>query len=499
MPLVPFQVPPGIYRAGTEYQSLGRWYDASLVRFAYGTIQPVGGWSKVNSSSLAGRPCVLFAWRPNGASIGRYLFIGTEQTANVYDGASVIDITDGSFTTGNADATSTQGYGAGLYGAGTYGTPRSGQAGASPVDWWHADAWGENLVACYSADGRLLEWDLNPSNNFAAISNAPTNCRGLVVTEQRILMALGHGGDRRSIKWSDRENNTNWTPSSTSFAGDLPVATVGEIVTGERARGGILIHTTTDCHFVQYVGLPVVYSIEKVGDNCGIVSANAKVVASSFVVWMGPNGFFVYDGYVRPLPCDVHDYVYSRLNRAQISKVSAWHNGEWGEVWWFYPTNGVENDRYVVWNYRENHWAIGALSRTFGIDKGVWDSPICADSAGYWYAHEDGYTADGDDRGSDVFIESGPIELVPGERTVLLNQFIHDESESADLLQMTIKTKFAPEGAEYSDGPYVLSQSDGYTDVLAQGRQYKLRFEETSSGPWRIGNMRADIRTGSKR
>jgi len=76
--LTAFEIPPGHFRAGTEYQSRGRWYDGSLVRFFAGTKQPVGGWEKVNASSaLTGRPCAMFGWRPNNAAVGRWLALGT--------------------------------------------------------------------------------------------------------------------------------------------------------------------------------------------------------------------------------------------------------------------------------------------------------------------------------------------------------------------------------------------------------------------------------------
>lgn len=497
MPLVPVQIPPGMYRAGTEYQSRGRWYDGSLVRFYAGVIRPVGGWEQINpSAALTGRPCAAFGWRPNLSSIGRYLAIGTEQKAYVYDGSSTTEITPTSFTTGLASATTDGGYGAGLYGAGTYGTPRSGQGGVTPIDFWHFDAWGENLVGCYTADGRLLEWDLNTSNDFAAISNAPTSCRGLVVSAERMLFALGAGGDVRKIQWSDQEDNTTWSAGTTTTAGDLLLSTDGRIVTGERVRGGILVHTDTDVHLVTYVGAPFYYGVERIGDNCGIVSANAKVSAGVLTAWMGENGFWVYDGYVKPIPCDVHDYVFSDINRVQISKVAAWHNGEFGEIWWHYPSGGsTENDRYVVWNYREGHWSIGQLERTAGVGEGAWRYPIATDASGYWYEHEKDFDADGAAR----FLESGPLEIPPGERMSWLNQCIHDESESVDALELTIKTKFTPEGTEYTAGPYTLDAANGYTDVRAQGRAYKLRFDEVSEVAWRLGTMRFDVRVGGKR
>jgi hypothetical protein len=500
MPLVPFTVPPGIVRAGTEYQSRGRWYDASLVRFFAGTVQPVGGWSKQNPSSITGRPCALFGWRPNAGVEARWLAVGTEQKAYAYDGSTVYDITPTGFTTGDATATSDTGYGGGNYGAGTYGTARTGTVGVSPVDAWHFDAWGENLVGCFTADGRLLEWGLNTANDFAVISNAPTSCVGLVVSAERMLFALGAGGDARKVQWSDQEDNTNWTPGTTTTAGDLLLTTDGKIITAERVRGGILVHTDTDAHLVSYVGTPFFYGVERVGDGCGIVSANAKVATASITAWMSFNGFYVFDGYVRPIPCDVHDYVFSNITKSQISKVAAWHNGEWGEIWWFYPANGAsENNRYVVWNYREGHWTIGALARTAGIDRGAWPFPICASPGGDWFQHETGYTNDGAERGTSVFLESGPTELVPGERLTWLNQVIHDESDNANRLQLSLLTKFTPEGTETTRGPYQLSAANGYTDVRAQGRAYKVRLEEVSSGAWKLGTLRMDVRAGGKR
>jgi len=498
--LVPLNIPPGVVRVGTEYGSRGRWYDASQVRFSNGTIQPVGGWDTVNSVALTGRPCAVFGWRLNGSVIARYLAIGTEQKAYVWDGTTQTDITPAAFATGSTSGSTALGYGAGNYGDGDYGTPRSGTGGVVAVDAWHFDAWGEYLVGCYTADGRLLEWQLDTANDFAVITNAPTSCRGLVVTPERMLCALGAGGDPRKVQWSHQEDNTTWTPSTSNTAGDFLLTTNGRIVTGERVKGGVLIHTDTDAHLMAYVGGTLIYGFDRVGDACGIASANAKVATDGFVVWMGQNGFHLYNGSVQSLRCDVHDYVFSSLSRIQLSKVAAWHNSAFNEVWWFYPSaDATENDRYVVWNYIENHWNIGSLSRTAAMDRGVWDFPICTDASGYWHEHENGNTADGSERTTAVFLESGPFEAVPGERNVWVNQIIHDESDAADRVSVTLKTKFTPESSETTAGPYTLNADSGYTDVRAQGRGVKLRFHENTSGAWRLGTMRLDVRLGGKR
>lgn len=50
MPFIPLDLPPGVYRNGTLYQAKGRWYDSNLVRWASGSIGPVGGWQPLQAS-----------------------------------------------------------------------------------------------------------------------------------------------------------------------------------------------------------------------------------------------------------------------------------------------------------------------------------------------------------------------------------------------------------------------------------------------------------------
>ena len=65
---------------------------------------------------------------------------------------------------------------------------------------------------------------------------------------------------------------------------------------------------------MSYVGSPFVYGIAAAGANCKAVSRRSVVQTGNFLAWMGENSFFVYDGVVREIKCDVHDYVYDNLN-----------------------------------------------------------------------------------------------------------------------------------------------------------------------------------------
>lgn len=396
---------------------------------------------------------------------------------------------------GRADGTSQIGYGIWAYGFGAYGTPRpqNAAAGVQAASVWTLDNWGEYLLACRSDEGKIYEWQLNTASRAALVSNAPTGNSAILVTPERFVFALGAGGNPRKVQWCDQENNTDWTPSATNQAGDFELATPGQIVCGERTRYGSLILTTTDAHLATYQGPPFVYGFERVGSNCGVISPQASVSFDNGAVWMSAGGFFFFDGTVKPLACEVSDYVWSDFNYGQQAKVAAVVNADYFEVWWFYPSAGSsENDRYVIWNYRENTWTIGSMARTSGVPVGAFANPIFFDPSGYVYDHESGFNYDG----ATPYAETGPVEIGVGDRIVVARQVLPDERIQGRV-QMRFKSRFAPEGTETTHGPYTISSQ--YTDVRFSGRQVSFRIEGAQLGDWRVGNFRLDAVEGSRR
>jgi hypothetical protein len=377
MALIPLKIPAGVFRNGTEYQSSGRYYDSNLVRWFEGTLRPIGGWRKRSSTQLTGSCRGLITWRDNSSD--RWIVAGTNSKLYVMNEAGTIkDITPTGFTTGSADAVSKLGYGYGTYGSFAYGVARPDLGSLTPAATWSMDTWGEYLVACSDADGKLYEWQLGFSGPTlaAAISGAPTSCAAVMTTAERFVFALGASGNPRMVKWCDQEDNTDWTPSTTNQAGDFELQTVGSLKCGKRVRGLNLLFTDVDVHASSYIGAPYVYSFEKVGSGCGVISSQAVAAIDTAAMWMSRSGFWVYDGYVKPLASDVGDYVFENINYTQASKIYAVHNSKYGEITWFYPSAASnENDSYVTYNYREGHWAIGSMSRTAGTDRGVFTNP----------------------------------------------------------------------------------------------------------------------------
>lgn len=492
MPLIPLDIPAGFYRNGTDLDASGRWRDGSLVRWRDGSLRPVGGWRE-RVTSFSSEPIRgMHVWEANNGTA--YLAAGSHSELLAMTGSNtVLDITPSDLATGRADAEVETGYGYGFYGTSFYGQERPDYGNFSEATSWHLDNWGEYLVGCHVEDGRLFEWQLGSSTDAAVIANAPTDNLGLIVTEERFIFALGAGGNPRKVQWCDREDNTLWAPAATNEAGDIELQTSGQIMTAVRTRGQTLLLTDVDAHRAQYQGPPYVFGFERVGTSAGIISRMAVADVDIGAFWMGQRGFYTFNGNtVAELPCDVHDYVFGDMNTAQQSKIWAFNNSEYNEIWWFYPSSGsLECDRYAAYDYKEGHWLVGNLSRTAGVQRGVFKHPFLTTDASALFEHEIGFNVNG----SSIFAETGPISIGSGEQTMSVTKVIPDEITQGDVT-MTFKTRFHPNDTERSYGPFDPSNP---TSVRFTGRQARMRIDGDVVGPWRVGTMRVEAKPMGKR
>jgi hypothetical protein len=466
--LVPLKLPPGLFHNGTKYEAKGRWYDANLIRWREGILQPIGGWRRAQSSdgstmATAGATdaAKLAGFRLADGNKRVVIGIATPLLKAYNPGATTTTLTD-------------------ITPAGALGT------------FWSFDVLNGTLIA-YNG-GKIYEWDGTLANDATEITNDPTTSDNIVVTPEQFLVALGASANKRLVAWASQGTTDTWTASSENTAGDFTLRTDGLLRCGVRTKGGTLLLTSTDAWEMVYQGGEIVYGFRQVGDNCGAISEGSAVAAGDVVYWMGRKGFFRYNGFVQQIPCPVAEKVFGEINTTEPSQVECFVNGDFGEVWWFYSADdgsGDPNDRYVCYNFIEDLWYYGALDRLAGLSAGVLPRPLMIDSAGVLWEHE--YL---NDRGSETpYIESGPIEIGDGDQLARVQQIVPDGGTTADV-RMYLYTAFFPTGTETQNGPYTLANP---TSVRLTARQVRLKVEQVNETAWRFGIPRLGVIPSSRR
>jgi hypothetical protein len=312
------------------------------------------------------------------------------------------------------------------------------------------------------------------------------------------------------IRWSHQETTNTWTPTATNTAGSQRLTDGNQINAAVRSRGAILIFTDTTLYQMQFIGPPFTFGFKLLGSNCGAVGINAAIDISGKTYWMGSDSFFTFDGAVKKIPCSVQDYVFDDINVNAMGDVFCASNSEFNEVMWFYPSSGsLQIDRHVTYNYAENLWYTGSLSRSSWADRSVYSNPygteysdsdttatittIYGNKAGrtFVYSHEDGVN----DAGSAMtaYIESGDIDIGDGDKFLSISRFIPDFKNQTGNVDVTIKSRSYPATTQTTHGPYAIATTTEKQDTRIRGRQLALRVSSDAvDDKWRYGTLRFD-------
>ena len=462
---------------------------------------------------------------------------GDTVTANASDsgngGSSVVGKYE--ISVGTATAIPLIGWSAGTWGSGTWGNGTSSDT-LRLLRLWSQSAFGEDLVLAFR-QGALYYWDSSGGltsravlvSSLASASDVPTVTNMVLVSDvSRFVFCFGANTlgtstqDPLLIRWSDQESVVNWTPAATNQAGSLRLSRGSSIITAAQARQEILVWTDSALYALQYVGAPIVWSSQLVGDHISVISQNCVAYANGASYWMGIDKFYVYDGTTKQLRCDLRRHIFNDINREQVDQVFAGTIEAFHEVWWFYPSlDSTSIDKYVVYNYQQDVWYYGTLARTAWIDSGLRDYPIGATYTNNLVEHENG--VDDNETGTPTAItatiSSAQFDVDDGDRFAFIWRVLPDitfEGSTADSPTATLSLlPLNNSGSGYNDPTSEGGSNSGsitrtatlpiekYTQQLntrVRARQLQLKIESTTSGViWQLGSPRIDIRSDGRR
>ena len=545
---------------GTRYIALGT--DRKLYIYSEGAISDITPIRSTESltnpfTTTSGSATITVTDAAHGASIGDFVTFDSFSTLDGLDmnqefeittvpSASTYTITHSSNATGSTSggggsgnakyqittgpATSTYGYGWGTlaWGDSTWDTSRSASSVVVAARNWSLDNFGEDLIATVLNGGTFI-WDTSggTSARATALSNAPTASRfSLVSTDTRHLLLFGTEltiGDSTTqddlfLRFSDREDATDYTPVSTNEAGSLRISDGSRIVGAVKSAGQILVWTDTSLHGIQFVGTPFTFGLRQLGANAGLIAQHAAIEVNGVAYWMSDDAFYLYDGVVKKMPCSVQDFVFDDMSYTNKADIAVGLNTAFNEIIWYYPSaNATQIDRGVAYNYLERTWYTINLARTTWLGAYVYENPIATEyktnvagnvstilgltnGASFLYEHETGNNqADG--TAITAFLETGSVEIADGDQLMSVSKLVPDFDNLTNTMTARLTLEQYPQSSANVQTTGSITSTTEKVSVRGRGRAVKIRYTTNTvdDTAWRLGSQKLEIRPDGRR
>jgi len=417
---------------------------------------------------------------------------------------------------------------------------------ASQLRLWTNDNFGQDLIIAPRGGG-IYYWSATSGVTVRAVlletlstaagysgqfvPNTTNQILGSAI--QRFVVAFGANPydptnanttfDPLLVRWSDQENPYEWVPAVTNQSGEYRLNIGSYIVCGRSTRQEILVWTDAAVYSMQYLGPPYVWGFQLLQDNISIMGPNASITVNNVTYWMGTDKFYRYNGRVETLPSTLRQYVYQDINQNQNFQVYAGSIEGYNEIWWFYcSANSAIIDRYVIYDYLDDVWAYGTMSRTAWLDSGLRTFPMGADTANFRIL----YHENGNDDVSGLtpvpivsYVQSSDFDIGDGYNFGFVWRILPDltfNGSNANLPEVTMtvlprvnsgtaygmpnKPTVASSQNYVSQHTYAVQQFTGQVYTRIRGRQMAYRIESTGLGvAWQMGYPRIDIRPDGRR
>ena len=411
---------------------------------------------------------------------------------------------------------------------------------------WRLINYGENLLALIH-NKTIFQWVPSlPNLDVRAVlvtgTEVPTASRDMVLsTPDRHLICVGtettlqtaSTQDDMFVRWSNQESITTWTPTATNTAGSQRLTDGSKLMGAIVGKTAVYIWSDTAMYTMKFIGPPFTFGFNQVGTNCGMSSQHSAAEVNGIAYWMGPTGFYKFDGgRVQLMPCLVEDYVFEDINTNANQQIHVAVNALFGEITWFYPSASSDYvDRSVTYNYLESTnenpiWYTSSLARSTWTIEGVFAKPYATEfksavaptyptvvgisnGGSYYWAQETGTDevfATGTTNAIVGYVESGDYDIGSaegeqgeGEFMMRISRIIPDYGAQTGDSRITLSTKAFPSSTAVATN-HTATTSTTQLFTRSRARQIAIKVGNTSTGQtWRMGTFRLDIHPGGRR
>lgn len=351
----------GLYKdVGRQDVPIGGWVQHNNFHQINQTLLKYAGWAKFDEEFSFTDP-VIYGYDFVKLSRERFFVFATKGEIYLYN------------RTVNGDTSDP---------AGSVTELQNGFSGGNEERWQSAVMNDALILTKLSAAPQLFLDDDTPIADLTGDAALPEAAKFVINSNNHLVFAnTVEGGNAFPfrIRWSDIDDYSTYVRTSTNEAGHLDVE--GEI-TGIESIGPsvFLVYTTEAIYEFAYVGLPLVYTKNRIVKGTGSLAPYGLVVVNDEHFFFGTEGFYRFSGRSAPQRIGkdrVDRFMFSNFVRNEPERVYGFAHPEFPEIWWVYQSDGSDEfDSVLIYNRIENSWCERtpfphSMMASFLLDDGV--------------------------------------------------------------------------------------------------------------------------------
>lgn len=246
----------------------------------------------------------------------------------------------------------------------------SKSGGYSAVDRFRFTQFGNTLIGTDYND-KLQAYTLGTSTAFADLSADAPVARYITVVRDFVVSAfIKDGSDiyQGRVKWSDLNNETNWTSGPTSQADYQDIPDGGPIV-GIRGGEFGLIFLEKAIHRMSYIGTPFIFQFDNISRGKGCIANGSIAQVQGFTFFLSDDGFYICDGQsVQAIGNEKVDrWFYANADESAFGTMSCAVDPVRKLVIWNFKVLD-QSRKLIIYNFNTKKWTYGDATSDYISD-----------------------------------------------------------------------------------------------------------------------------------
>jgi hypothetical protein len=241
-------------------------------------------------------------------------------------------------------------------------------SGGSPISYTSTTFWDftqfGNVVIAANGKDKLQAWQTGSSGNFADLAAAAPSASYVTVVRDFVVAARDATYPNR-VFWSDINDETDWTPGSTSQSDTQDIPDGGDIqgITGGEFG---LIFLERAISRMTYIGSPLFFQFDTISRNLGCYEPRSIVQYGQMSYFLSDDGFYACDGQnVMPIGAEKVDrFFFGDINPSELDKMSAAIDPINSLVIWSY-FNTFSQQSLIIYNWQTKKWSRATTSAQY--------------------------------------------------------------------------------------------------------------------------------------